>query len=204
MVNVVGEKGLKRHLDETIRLQKRGIEYEGTLGIDGEGKYFVGVDFISEEFKLNSIVCKNENARVYINRPGKDVVWFLGRSYRVGNGRRATHFRDFEFASYNPASYRAVQKELMKETRFIIGNKGLNRNVLDFCGVKKLLPNGTYSYPISGLLFSRTDKDFKIIWAGNGDRLDGHVDINDWDEIVLSERTSGRDNRLRTYIYRKK
>jgi len=116
--SVVGESGLGRHLDERVVVSKKGTEYLGILGVDGEDKYFVAPDFMWDNSgQENSVDCENENAMVYINRPGEDKVSLLGRGYRVGSGQRVDQFREFTFVSKEPLRYRANVANVAKKVR---------------------------------------------------------------------------------------
>jgi len=201
MSDFVGERGLGRHLgDRNVWVNKRGTQYRGDLHVDEKGKYFIFVDsiFRKSNCDFDGKECGNGTARVYINRPGKDVVWFLGKNYRVGNNKRASRFRDFEFASYDPAKYKAVQKGLAKNVQ-VITDRGLTKNLYNFCAVRKLSPQGNYSRMISGLIFPDGD-DFQIMWTGeeNGEK------IEEWDRVILSKKATSGDFHTVHYLYRKK
>jgi len=197
---VVGERGLKRHLDEKVILRKRGVEYTGHLGVHGDGKFFVGVDSIWEGPGKEDRKCENENARVYINEPGRDVVHLLGKKYCVGSGKRVDQFRDFRFVSGNPTGYKANRRRLSKEVPTIT-ERGLKRNEFNYCSIRKPSGRGGYSGIRSGIIVSDSEEgDYVLFWMGSEEI----PKIEDWDRIILSQRSRGGGRHLRSYTYRER
>ena len=195
---VVGEAGLKRHLDEEVILRKRGVEYTGPLGVYGDGKFFVEVESIYGGSGEGRVRCKNKNAKVYINEPGKDVVYLMGKNYCVGSGERLNQFRDFKFVSKNPTGYKANRRRLSERAPRIT-ERGLEKNLFNFCTVRKPSRYGGYHDAQSGLIVGDKEKGFGIIWTGTGKS----TEIGEWDRVILSQRSRGGGWHNRHYTFRK-
>ncbi|MCD4771439.1 hypothetical protein K8R30_03410 [archaeon] len=196
---IVGERGLRRHLDEKVILRKRGVEYSGPLGVHGDRKFFVGVESIWEGPGEEDRKCGNDNARVYINEPGKDIIHLLGKNYRVGSGKRVDQFRDFMFVSENPTEYKANRRRLSNWAP-VITERGLEKNLFNFCAVRKPSKCGGYSEVQSGLIVGDKERGFGIIWMGNGKS----VGIEEWDRIILTQKARGGGRYYKNYTYRER
>ena len=196
---VVGEAGLKRHLDEEVILAKREVEYTGPLSVYEDGKFFVGVESIYGGSGEGRVRCKNKKAKVYINEPGRDVVYLMGKNYRVGSGERLNQFRDFMFVSRNPTGYRANRRRLSERAPRIT-ERGLEKNLFNFCAIRKPSRAGGYSGVQSGLITKGDKDEFGIIWTGAGK----FIEIEEWDRVILTQGSRGGGWHFKDYVYRKK
>jgi hypothetical protein len=203
MSQIVGEKGLWRHLDEDFTLRKKGVNYTGALCVDSDERFYVAPISIWRSWGSGDGEVKfaNKDARVYINDPGKDIVYLMGKGYRVGAGEREDQFREYRFVSEDPLRYRANRARLEEGTQ-VITDKGLGNknNWLGFCAIRKPSGRGGYSEIRAGLLIGDKRDGFGVIWTGEKNLME----IDEWDRVILSHRCNNGVEGKRHYTYRKK
>ena len=99
-----------------------------------------------------------------------------------------------------PLKYRAERKSLSEFTPKIT-DRGLgnSKNWLNFCAIRKPSGKGGYGPIQSGLIVGDKEEGFGLIWEGSGKT----VMIEDWDRVILTQKSSDGGTHHRHYTYRK-